>query len=146
MKENMRCSIWFHLLVPGGKCETWICKPVTLARPCRPTFHSRERLALLPPASAMISNCFASGKSYGPCTATKPEYCQWQTRRYHDRFPRSPTLGSVLRHRCHKESPCPTLCPRNHESGFSPVLPAAAILVRRCCSSPPIPSSSCLQR
>src|SRR5262249_15332419 len=43
------------------KCETWICKPVTLARPCRPTFHSRERLALLPPASAMISNCFASG-------------------------------------------------------------------------------------
>src|SRR5215468_7362299 len=61
MKENMRCSILFHLLVPGGKCETWICKPVTLARPCRPTFHSRERLALLPPASAMISNCFASG-------------------------------------------------------------------------------------
>jgi hypothetical protein len=31
MKENKRCSILFHLLVPGGKWHTEMCKPVSSA-------------------------------------------------------------------------------------------------------------------
>jgi len=31
MNENSRCSILFHLLVPGGKWQTMICRPVPSA-------------------------------------------------------------------------------------------------------------------
>ena len=30
MKLNRRCSILFHLLVPGGKWQTAICRPVLI--------------------------------------------------------------------------------------------------------------------
>ena len=36
-------------------------RSVRSAKRCRPTFHSRDRLALLPPASARISNSVALG-------------------------------------------------------------------------------------
>jgi len=42
---NMRCSILFHLLVPGGKWQTETAMPVSSAKRCRATFHS---LVLLP--------------------------------------------------------------------------------------------------
>ena len=32
IKANIRCSILFHLLVPGGKWDTWIVKPVSFAK------------------------------------------------------------------------------------------------------------------
>src|SRR5262249_61937033 len=54
MKLNMRCSILFHLLVPGGKCETWIVRWRALASRCSSVFHRRTRLPLLPPPSAVI--------------------------------------------------------------------------------------------
>ena len=61
MKENRRCSILFHLLVPGGKWLTAIASPVSSASFCNSSFHSRTRDPLLPPPSAAISSCWACG-------------------------------------------------------------------------------------
>ena len=43
MWENSRCSILFHLEVPGGKWQTVICSPVSRARSAIPAFHARAR-------------------------------------------------------------------------------------------------------
>jgi hypothetical protein len=56
MWQNIRCSILFHLLVPGGKWHTWMAIPSPAARSCKATFQSRHRLPLLPPPSAVISS------------------------------------------------------------------------------------------
>src|SRR5207302_44362 len=56
MKEKSRCSILFHLLVPGGRWLTTMSKPSLLASFCNSRFHSRTREPLLPPPSAVISN------------------------------------------------------------------------------------------
>src|SRR5512135_3020243 len=61
MNEKSRCSILFHLLVPGGKWHTEIRSPVSSASRCSSTFHRRHRLPLEPPPSAVISNFFAWG-------------------------------------------------------------------------------------
>src|SRR5262245_57859156 len=61
MNEKSRCSILFHLLVPGGKWHTAIRRPVSLARHCSSNFQSRTRDPLLPPPSAVISSVLASG-------------------------------------------------------------------------------------
>ena len=61
MKANSRCSIRFHLLVPGGKWATVTDSPVSSAKPCHSRFHSRTRTPLLPPQSAVISNRVAVG-------------------------------------------------------------------------------------
>src|SRR5205807_10383595 len=61
MKENNRCSILFHLLVPGGKWLTAMCRPVSSASFCSSTFHNRRREPLLPPESAVISSRLALG-------------------------------------------------------------------------------------
>src|SRR3981189_1188959 len=61
MKEKSRCSILFHLLVPGGKWLTTILRPSSLANFCNSRFHSRTREPLLPPPSAVISSRVASG-------------------------------------------------------------------------------------
>jgi hypothetical protein len=39
--ENSRCSILFHLLVPGGKWQTVISKPVSAAKAASSAFQSR---------------------------------------------------------------------------------------------------------
>jgi hypothetical protein len=54
--ENSRCSILFHLLVPGGKWQQVICSPVWAASSASPVFHARVRYPLEPPASAVISS------------------------------------------------------------------------------------------
>src|SRR3954453_23485353 len=51
MWQNMRCSILFHLLVPGGKWQTVMRSPRSSANSCSPTFHNRDRMLLLPPPS-----------------------------------------------------------------------------------------------
>jgi len=61
MKLNRRCSIRFHLGVPGGKWQTAISRPVSLARACSSTFHSLVRLPLEPPQSAVIWSVVAFG-------------------------------------------------------------------------------------
>src|SRR5512135_1596893 len=61
MEQNIRCSILFHLLVPGGKWHTEIRRPVSSANSCNCTFHSRQRLPLEPPPSAVINSRFARG-------------------------------------------------------------------------------------
>src|SRR5262249_46465314 len=66
MWQNSRCSIWFHLLVPGGKWHTLILSPSSSASCCTHTFHSRDRLPLLPPASAVTSNSSACGYTFRP--------------------------------------------------------------------------------
>jgi len=43
MWENSRCSILFHLEVPGGKWHTVISSPVSAARAASPVFHARAR-------------------------------------------------------------------------------------------------------
>src|SRR5258708_4540486 len=54
MYEKSRCSIVFHLLVPGGKWLVVIVRPVRLASCCSSHFHRRSPLPLLPPASAQL--------------------------------------------------------------------------------------------
>src|SRR4051812_3373651 len=61
MNEKSRCSILFHLLVPGGKWHTEIRSPVSLASRCSSSFQSRTRDPLLPPPSAVISSLLAEG-------------------------------------------------------------------------------------
>ena len=61
MKENRRCSILFHLLVPGGKWQTEISSPVSSASFCNSHFHSLTRAPLLPPESAVINRRLACG-------------------------------------------------------------------------------------
>ena len=46
MNENIRCSILFHLLVPGGKWQTLISSPVSRASCCNAIFHNLTRLPL----------------------------------------------------------------------------------------------------
>lgn len=45
-----------HLLVPGGKWQTVIARPVRWANLRSSHFHRRTREPLLPPLSAVISN------------------------------------------------------------------------------------------
>src|ERR1017187_10035941 len=54
MNENSRCSILFHLLVAGGEWQTVMAIPSSSASSCRCSFQVRDRLLLLPPASAQI--------------------------------------------------------------------------------------------
>src|SRR5437762_14188337 len=54
MNEKSRCSILFHLLVPGGRWLTAMSTPSSLASFCSSRFHSRTREPLLPPPSAVI--------------------------------------------------------------------------------------------
>src|SRR6202140_1806814 len=61
IKENRRCSILFHLLVPGGKWLTAMASPVSSASVCSSSFHKRRRDPLLPPPSAVISRRLACG-------------------------------------------------------------------------------------
>src|SRR3972149_18758 len=61
MAENKRCSILFHLLVPGGKWHTAISSPISSASFCSSSFHKRSLYPLLPPASEVISNRVATG-------------------------------------------------------------------------------------
>ena len=39
--ENSRCSILFHLLVPGGKWQTVTASPVSAAKSASSAFHNR---------------------------------------------------------------------------------------------------------
>ena len=55
MNANRRCSMRFHLLVPGGKCATVISSPIWSASACSSVFHSRTRTPLLLPQSAVIT-------------------------------------------------------------------------------------------
>src|SRR2546421_3719137 len=66
MKEKRRCSILFHLLVPGGRWLTTMSRPSSLASFCSSRFHSRTREPLLPPPSAVISNPGALGERARP--------------------------------------------------------------------------------
>jgi hypothetical protein len=56
MKLKSRCSILFHLKVPGGKCATVISSPVSLANLASSTFYALIRWPLDPPASAQMSS------------------------------------------------------------------------------------------
>src|SRR3990170_1428465 len=62
MALKSRCSILFHLLVPGGKWHTAISIPVSSASRCSSRFQSRRRKPLLPPAAAVASSRGASGE------------------------------------------------------------------------------------
>src|SRR6266481_5193761 len=57
MKENSRCSILFHLLVPGGRWQTVIVRPSSLARFCSSRFHNLTRARLPPPQSGDQQGC-----------------------------------------------------------------------------------------
>src|SRR3954454_24022673 len=54
MKANRRCSILFHLLVPGGRWVTVIFRSASLAKRCNSRFHSLTCGPLLPPQSAVM--------------------------------------------------------------------------------------------
>src|SRR5262249_5701463 len=59
--DDCRCSILFHLEVPGGKWHTVISSPVSTASAASSAFHARVRYPLEPPASAVISSRRAAG-------------------------------------------------------------------------------------
>ena len=48
MNAKSRCSILFHLLVPGGRWQTGMVSPLCVAKRCSSHFHSRTRASLLP--------------------------------------------------------------------------------------------------
>ncbi len=64
--QNKRCSILFHLLVPGGKWQTLTFKPVSSANRCKATFHKRDLAPLLPPLSTIINRRAALGNRFLP--------------------------------------------------------------------------------
>src|ERR1700677_4122818 len=66
MWENKRCSILFHLLVPGGRWHTVIARPVSAASAASSVFHCRVRYPLEPPPSALISRRVALGAGIFP--------------------------------------------------------------------------------
>src|SRR3990172_13364884 len=72
MKENKRCSILFHWLVPGGKWLTERKSPVSSASFCNSSFQSRNREPLLPPPSAVISKSRVLGYSLRPSARHQP--------------------------------------------------------------------------
>jgi hypothetical protein len=59
MKEKSRCSILFHLEVPGGKWQMINVRPVSSASRWSSVFHSRPRALLLPPLSAVMTRYLA---------------------------------------------------------------------------------------
>ena len=61
MWQNSRCSILFHLLVPGGKWQTAIRRPVSAARTASWSFHVWCRQSLQPPASQVTRIRVAPG-------------------------------------------------------------------------------------
>src|SRR5487761_1833114 len=72
MKENRRCSILFHLLVPGGKRQTLIVSRVVSASRCSSVFHRRRRLPFEPPQSAVIVSVVACGERSRPRCSHQP--------------------------------------------------------------------------
>src|SRR2546423_15531081 len=64
IKENSRCSILFHLLVPGGRWQTVMGIRNSFASLCSSIFHRRRRWPLLPPPSAVIINRLAFGEHH----------------------------------------------------------------------------------
>src|SRR5437660_11697701 len=56
INENSLCSIVFHLLVPGGKWQTEISRPVWSANRWRSFFQSFSRYPFDPPESAVTIN------------------------------------------------------------------------------------------
>ena len=58
-REQTVSLILFHLLVPGGKWQTEISRPVSSASCCSSHFQSRTRAPLLPPESAVINRRLA---------------------------------------------------------------------------------------
>ena len=61
MRAKSRCSILFHLDVPGGRWQTVMARPVSAARAASSVFHRRVRYPLEPPPSAVISSRVAVG-------------------------------------------------------------------------------------
>jgi len=77
MKEKRRCSILFHLRVPGGRWLTTMSRPSWLASFCNSRFHSRTREPLLPPPPAFAGAGLAviaaqAGGSHGGGAALTP--------------------------------------------------------------------------
>ena len=65
-KAKNLCSIVFHLLVPGGKCETCMVRPVSSAKFCRLVFQRLLRRPLLLPQSAVMYSLSAPGYLFMP--------------------------------------------------------------------------------
>src|SRR5262245_3459071 len=74
MKEKRRCSILFHLLVPGGRWVTTMSRPSSLASFCSSRFHSRTREPLLPPPSAVMLFTAKAAVSWSTPTLTHPAF------------------------------------------------------------------------
>ena len=66
MAENSRCSILFHLEVPGGKWQTVTDGPACSANAASSAFHARVRYPLDPPASAVTSSRDVPGSAAFP--------------------------------------------------------------------------------
>ena len=66
---DVRCSILFHLLAPGGRWHTVISMPSSSASFCNSIFHRRMREPLLPPPSAIIRILRARGYRFLPTTS-----------------------------------------------------------------------------
>src|ERR1035437_3763970 len=59
--ENSRCSILFHLLVPGGRWATVTLRPDSAAKAASSTFQARTRDPLDPPPSAQTGSRCGAG-------------------------------------------------------------------------------------
>src|SRR5450759_3857024 len=61
MKLKRRCSILFHLLVPGGKWRTWMARPVLLGESLQLCFPEAEAIAV----TAAAVGCDREGGGVG---------------------------------------------------------------------------------
>jgi hypothetical protein len=59
--QNSRCSILFHLLVPGGKWQAVTCSPACAAKTASWSFHRWLTQLFEPPASQVTSSRVARG-------------------------------------------------------------------------------------
>src|SRR2546421_11575813 len=71
LRDTIAPEPLFHLLVPGGKWQTAMRKPVSSASFCSSHLHNRRREPLLPPESAVVSRRLARGEG---CWAMEPHH------------------------------------------------------------------------
>src|SRR6266700_1905964 len=131
IQAKRRCSILFHLLVPGGKWQTVIATPISSASCCSHHFHKRIRAPTLRPPSAVISSRLAWDTACVRLRSTSVGCFPPRKPPSGDQCRHSPSPHRVLSQRCHRESLAPVQAGGSHTPVPVPVRPVDAIRARR---------------
>ena len=124
MKENRRCSILFHLLVPGGRWHTEIVRPLAVGKALQLPFPQSQSCTVAPAAVGGDQQALsASGKPRGPIPATSGESSPRRTAPCRDRCRRSPSRRCAPARTPRTEWLCPSLGPGSRERSLVPDCP-----------------------